>query len=87
MRLGSRVSSAIGAAASKPMNARMPYTDPAMIPDIPLNPGTVAKCVVNTSKVLRDPALTISVSASAIMTRISNAPRMSPNRELTWTPK
>ena len=58
-----------------------------MMPDRPWNPGTVAKCVVNTLSVLREPALTISVSDSAIITRISNVPRMMPKRVLTWMPK
>ena len=58
-----------------------------MMPDSPLNPGTVAKWPVNTLNVLREPALTIRVSESAIMTRISKEPRMIPNRVLTWMPK
>ena len=58
-----------------------------MIPDIPLKPGTVAYWVVKTLRVLRDPALTIRVSDSATITRISKVPSRIPNRVLTWMPK
>jgi hypothetical protein len=44
----------------------------------PPKPSTVAKPVPNTLRVLASPALTISVTASAANTRISNRPRMVP---------
>jgi len=42
VRRGSRASSARGAAASKPMKARIVYTDPAITPDRPAKPSTSA---------------------------------------------
>ena len=83
---GSRASSASGAAASNPMNARIVNTDPAMTPDTPSNPVTVANDVPNTSAVLSPPASTISQIASAANTPISNSPSSVPMRVLIWIP-
>src|SRR5262247_3630521 len=86
VRLGSRASSASGAAASKPMNARIVYTDPAITPLRPSKPSTVANDVPNTLAVLAPPASTISQIASAVNTPISNSPSSVPTRVLIWIP-
>ena len=83
---GSLASSASGAAASNPMNARIVYTEPAITPDNPSNPGTVANDVPNTFTVLSLPASTISQIASAVNTPISNSPSSVPTRVLIWMP-
>ena len=74
VRRGSLASSANGAAASKPMKARMVYTEPAITPDRPAKPSTSANPVPNTARVL------------ASKTRISNSPRIVPAPVLSRTP-
>ena len=68
------------------MKAKIVYTDPAITPDTPSNPGTVANEVPNTFSVLSLPASTISQIASAVNTPISNSPSSVPTRVLIWIP-
>jgi len=87
VRRGSRASSARGAAASKPMKARIVYTDPAITPDRPAKPSTLAEPGPNTARVLSPPAWKIRVTASPANTRISNSPSRVPAAVLRRTPK
>lgn len=86
VRRGSLVSSARGAAASKPANARIVYTDPANTALMP-SPPPGAFPVPNTDRVLSGPALPISTTANPTKTSTSKMPRTVPNRAEARTPK
>ncbi len=79
VRRGFLVSSASGAAPSKPPKARIVKTDPAITPLMPWNP-VVVYLVVKTDKVLLLPACTTRKMASTRNTPISNTPRTVPSR-------
>jgi hypothetical protein len=81
VRRGSRASSASGAAASKPMKARIAYTDPAITPEMPSKPSTVAYVVPKTASVLSS-ALATSQTARSANTAISNTPSTVPTLAL-----
>src|ERR1700753_2560413 len=85
VRLGSRASSASGAAPSKPPKARMVNTDPANTPVRPWYLDGVCE-VPNTDQVLCEPACTIRNTASTTNTAISNAPSIVPSRAEVCTP-
>ena len=81
VRRGFFVSSASGAAASKPMNARKPYTDAATTPPSPSNPGTVACAGVNSDRLLASPAAMIIHTDITTSTAISNRPEYEPESD------
>ncbi len=87
VRRGSRASSAIGAAASNPMNARMVKIEAAATPEKPSKSLTLAWLVPKTDRVLLSPALAISHTASAAKTAISKTPRIVPVPALTLMPR
>src|SRR5665213_3595658 len=76
LRFGSFVSSAIGAAASKPEKASRVKTEPAMTPLHPLKPGALAYLGVNVDSVLWPPALNIKTMERTVKTTISMQPRI-----------
>src|ERR1700743_918265 len=85
VRLGSRPSSARGAAPSNPPNASTVNTDPANTPVRPWYFDGVYE-VPNTDQVLCEPACTIRNTARTTNTAISNAPSTVPSRAEVCTP-
>jgi hypothetical protein len=81
------VSSASGAAASKPEKASSAPTAPAVTPEKPTNPFALANFVPKTCRVLWSPALTTSTAASATNTTISMKPSQTPVLVDVFTPR
>ncbi len=80
-RFGSRVSSASGAAASKPTNASRQKTMPCRAGWTPPSPGR------NTETVLLSPALITSSAETNTMIAISIRPSATPTRVEIETPR
>ena len=80
LRRGFRASSPRGAAASKPMNASRQKIIPWKAGWTPPVPG------MNTSAVLRDPALTMRSSEMNTKIAISMIPSTTPVRAEIWIP-
>ena len=83
---GFSVSSASGAAASKPENARRQKTDPAITPDHPSTPVAFACAGEKTERSLFQPALITRMIPTSRNTPISIAPRITPVRADERTP-
>jgi len=85
VRRGLRASSASGAAPSKPPNARIVKTDPAITPFSPWKPGGVY-FVVKTLRVLWPPAWITSSTPMIRKTAISKTPSTVPSLADVLTP-